>query len=155
MKIFLGYDHRGVKLAYKLMEDLLAAGHEINEPFDQNAADDDYPDIASAVCEKVAKTKDSRGILICGTGIGMCMAANKLDKIRAVLAHSEADAYFSRRHENANVLVIAAGYDDGQKKVSTSTKAALEMTNAFLTTEFEGGRHVRRIKKLEALGKKA
>lgn len=155
MKIFLGYDHRGVKLAYRLMEELLSGGHEVNEPFEQNTADDDYPDIAKAVCEKVVRTKGSCGILICGTGIGMCMAANKMDKIRAVLAHTEADAYFSRRHEDANVLVIAAGYDDGQKKVNTSAKAALEMTSAFLNTPFEGGRHVRRIKKMEALGKKA
>ncbi len=150
-KIFIGYDHRGGKLAYKIMEELLNKGYEVNEPFENNSEADDYPDISRAVCEKVKKTKNSVGILICGTGIGMCMAANKEKGIRAVLTNSEADAYFSRRHENANVLVLAAGYSDGVYEVKSCSRRALRMVNMFLSTDFEGDRHIRRLKKLEEI----
>ena len=117
MKIYIGYDHRSVKMAYSLMELLTEAGHQLNEPYEDNSEADDYPDIALAVCKKLQKDKKAVGILLCGTGIGMMMTANKFDGVRAVLAQTEADAYFARRHENANVLVLAAGYDDGVHKV--------------------------------------
>lgn len=149
MKVFIGYDHRGVKMAYKLMEYLLSKGHEVNEPFDNNDAADDYPDICHVVCEKVRKNKGSIGILICGTGIGMNMCANKESKIRAVLAHSQAEAYFSRRHEDANVLVLAAGYDDQKMQIKASIPSAEAIIETFISTPFEGDRHIRRIKKME------
>lgn len=148
MKIYIGYDHRSVKLAYKLMAELTESGHELNEPFENNSEADDYPDIAMAVCERVQKDKKSMGLLLCGTGIGMQIVANKNDGIRAVLAQTEADAYFSRRHENANVLVFAAGYDDGMYKVH-AVKNPEKIIETFINTEFEGDRHVRRIKKLK------
>lgn len=149
MKVFIGYDHRGVNMAYKVMEYLLSSGHEVNEPFLNNDEADDYPDISHVVCEKVKKNKGSIGILICGTGIGMNMCANKESKIRAVLAHSEAEAYFSRRHENANVLVLAAGYDDGKMQVKAQNSKAEKIIETFINTQFEGDRHVRRINKME------
>ena len=149
MKIYIGYDHRGTKLAFKVMEYLVEMGHEVNEPFESEEADD-YPDIASTVCEKVAKEKGSRGLLICGTGIGIAMSANRNAKIRAVLAQTEADAYFSRRHEDANVLVLAGGYTDSIMTIKTP-KNYEKIIDAFLTTNFEGGRHERRVKKLELL----
>lgn len=149
MKIYIGYDHRGTKLAFKVMEYLVEMGHEVNEPFESEEADD-YPDIASTVCEKVAKEKGSRGLLICGTGIGIAMSANRNAKIRAVLAQTEADAYFSRRHEDANVLVLAGGYTDNIMTIKTP-KNYEKIIDAFLTTNFEGGRHERRVKKLELL----
>lgn len=150
MKIYIGYDHRSVKLAYKLMEYLTNEGHELNEPFDNNSADDDYPDIAKAVCTAVKKDKGSVGILLCGTGIGMYIASNRIAKIRAAIAKDQADAYFSRRHENANVLVMGAGYDDGKMAVKT-VKNPEKIVDTFLSTEFEGDRHVRRINKLEKM----
>lgn len=151
MRIFIGFDHRGEKLAYKLMEELLEKGYEVNQPVDSEEADD-YPDISSVVCASVKKNKGSKGILICGTGVGMCMAANKELAMRAVLAHNVADAYFARIHEDANILVLAAGYKDEKNEVKTPSKP-LEIVEAFLNTEFEGGRHERRVKKLNKIGK--
>jgi len=151
MKIFIGFDHRGEKLAYKLMEELLEKGYEVNQPIDSEESDD-YPDISRVVCAAVRKNKESKGILICGTGIGMCMSANKESSIRAVLAHNIADAYFARRHEDSNVLVLAAGYKDEKYEVKSIVKAE-EIVEAFLKTEFEGGRHERRVKKLNKIGK--
>ena len=148
MKIYIGYDHNGTDLAFRLMEYLVEAGHEVNEPF-ESEADDDYPDIADAVCSKLEKDKKARAILICGTGIGIAMAANRKKYVRAVLAKNDADAYFARKHENANVLVLAGGYSDGKKEVKSCGKKFNEIVEAFLTTEFEGGRHERRVKKLE------
>lgn len=147
MKIYIGYDHRSVKMAYELMTVLTEAGHQVNEPFEDNSPTDDYPEIAAIVCDKVAADKKSMGILLCGTGIGMAIMANKHDGIRAVLAHNAAEAYFARRHENANVLVFAAGYDDGKMKVNP-VKNYNEVVNTFLETEFEGDRHIRRLKKI-------
>ncbi len=150
MKIFIGYDHRCTKMAYSLMEELVSRGHEVNEPFDASAEDDDYPDISHAVCEQVKKTKDSFGVLLCGTGIGMYMAANRELGIRAAIAKDEADAYFARRHENANVLVMSAGYDDGVFKVK-QTKNPLALIERFISTPFEAGRHIRRVEKQEKI----
>ena len=151
MKIFVGYDHRGVKLAYKLIEKLIEDGHDVNEPFDNNSENDDYPVIAKMVCEKVKKTKGSVGILICGTGIGMAVAANRFEGIRAVLAQSEADAYFARRHEDANVLVLSAGYNDGVKEVVSCNRKAARMVDTFLNTGFEAGRHIKRVALLDKI----
>ena len=153
MKIFVGYDHRGVKMAYKLIEKLVDDGYDVNEPYDKSSENDDYPVIAKAVCEKVLKTKDSVGILICGTGIGMAVAANRFDGVRAVLAQSEADAYFARRHEDANVLVFAAGYSDGIKEVTSCNRKAARMVDTFLNTGFESGRHIKRVELLDKIVK--
>lgn len=153
MKVYIGYDHRGDKLALKVIEWLLENGYEVNEPFDGNEKDDDYPDISDAVCKSVKKDKGSKGVLICGTGIGVAMAANRMMGIRAVLAQTESDAYFARRHEDANVLALAGGYTDGVMEVKQCSRKVMRMLNTFLTTEYEGGRHDRRVKKLEQLGK--
>ena len=153
MKIFVGYDHRGVKMAYKLIEKLINDGHEVNEPFDANTENDDYPEIAKVVCEKVLKTKGSIGLLICGTGIGMAIAANRFEGIRAVLSQSEADAYFARRHEDANVLVFAAGYSDGLKEVTSCNRKATRMVDTFINTKFEAGRHIKRVALLDNIAK--
>jgi len=103
MKIFVGFDHRGTEKAYKLIEFLIDKGYDVNVPCDNQEGIVDYPDILKVVCEKVNKNKENRGILFCGTGIGMNMGANKINKIRAVLAQTEADAYFARRHEDSNI----------------------------------------------------
>lgn len=152
MKIFVGFDHRGKNKAYKLMEHLIECGYEVNIPFENQDGVLDYPDIAQIVCKNVKKNKENRGILFCGTGIGMLMAANKEDKIRAVLAQTEGDAYFARRHEDANVLVFPAGYQDEKLSVKMP-KNVEKITETFLTTSFEAGRHESRVKKLNNIGK--
>ncbi len=152
MKVFIGFDHRGAKKGYQIAEFLVEKGYDVNMPCEFGEEPIDYPDTASGVCSLVKKNKDNRGILLCGTGIGMCMAANKEDKIRAVLAQTEGDAYFARRHEDANVLVFPAGYDDGKQTVK-SPKNLEKIIEIFLTTEFEAGRHVPRVKKLNNIGK--
>lgn len=152
MKIFVGYDHRGREKAFKLIEFLVDKGYNVNVPFEDNNEKIDYPDVAKAVCLNVRKNKENKGVLLCGTGIGMVMAANKEDKIRAVLAQTEGDAYFARRHEDANVLVFPAGYSDGTISVK-SPKNIENILGTFLKTEFEAGRHVLRVKKLDNIGK--
>ena len=140
-------------MAYKLKEKLIEDGHDVNEPYDEGGENDDYPVIAKAVCEKVLKTKDSVGILLCGTGIGMAVAANRFEGVRAVLAQSEADAYFARRHEDANVLVLAAGYSDGIKEVASCNRKAARMVDTFLNTGYEAGRHIKRVALLDKIAK--
>ena len=152
MKIFIGFDHRGREKAYKLTEMLLEKGYEVNIPFDSEAEVLEYPDVAVAVCKEVKKNNANRGVLFCGTGIGMLMVANKIDRIRAVLAQTEGDAYFARRHEDANVLVFPAGYSDGVKEVKPP-KDLKKIAEVFFRTEFESGRHVARVKKLNDIGK--
>ena len=152
MKIFVGFDHRGRERAYKLIENLVEQGYDVNVPFDSSEEKLDYPDVAALVCGQVKKNKSNVGILFCGTGIGMVMAANKEDKIRAVLAQTEGDAYFARRHEDANVLVFPAGYTDGVKEVKAPRNIE-KIVKTFIQTEFEAGRHTLRVKKLNNIGK--
>lgn len=146
--IYIGFDHRGVKLADKLIKELEKQGFFVQTPFKENKADDDYNDIAAVVCENVNANSNSIGVLICGTGIGMCMSANKNKGIRAVLAETVADAYFARRHEDSNVIVLAAGYTDNVYKVKSCPRLALKMVNVFVETPFEAGRHISRVEKL-------
>lgn len=153
MKIFLGYDRRGEKLALHLAEVLTEMGHEVNIPLDEEESHKNYPVQAEAVCKNVLKNKDSKGLLVCGTGVGMMMASNRFEKIRAVLAWEPAVAYFAKRHENANVLVLAGGYKDDKFAVKQSSKPE-EILKVFLETEFEGDRHEVRIKMLDEIAKK-
>ena len=152
MKIYVGFDHRGRAKAYDLMEKLVEKGYQVNVPFEDTEGTLDYPDIAHIVCEKVKKNKENKGVLFCGTGIGMLMAANKEDKIRAVLAQTTGDAYFSRRHEDANILVFPAGYKDDKHAVKMP-RNVLEITETFLSTPFEAGRHIARVNKLNNINK--
>ena len=103
----------------------------------------DYPDIAQKVGEAVASGNFDQGILICSTGIGMCIAANKIKGIRAALCHNSFTAQRARQHNDANVLCL--GGDD------TDIKSALEIVKTFLSTDFEGGIHVQRVNKVRAL----
>lgn len=150
MKIFLGYDRRGEKIAMQLAEKLISDGYEVNIPNDSEEGHKNYPEQASAVCENVLKNKDAKGLLVCGTGVGMMMASNRYKKIRAVLAQEPAVAYFARRHEDANVLVLAGGYKDEKFTVKQSSKPE-EILKVFFETEFEGDRHIQRIKMLDEL----
>jgi ribose 5-phosphate isomerase B len=140
MKIAIGCDHRGFKLKKKLMEYLTEMGHTYHDFGSYDANPVDYPDIASKVAGAVSRREFDRGILVCGTGIGMAIAANKFPGIRAALALDTFLARRAREHIDANVLSLSAE--------ETPEEKAKEILQAFLTTEFEGGRHLRRIEKI-------
>ena len=145
MNIAIGCDHRGFKLKRKLMELLTEMGHTYHDfgSYDTNPVD--YPDIASKVAGAVSRREFDRGILVCGTGIGMAIAANKFPGIRAALALDTFLARRAREHIDANVLSLSAE--------ETSEEKAKEIVQAFLTTGFEGGRHLRRIEKIGEIEK--
>jgi ribose 5-phosphate isomerase B len=145
MKIAIGCDHRGFKLKRKLMEYLTEMGHTYQDfgSYDTNPVD--YPDIASKVAGAVSRREFDRGILVCGTGIGMAIAANKFPGIRAALALDTFLARRAREHIDANVLSLSAE--------ETPEEKAKEIVYAFLTTQFEGGRHLRRIEKIGEIEK--
>jgi len=145
MNIAIGCDHRGFKLKRKLMELLTEMGHTYHDfgSYDTNPVD--YPDIASKVAGAVSRREFDRGILVCGTGIGMAIAANKFPGIRAALALDTFLARRAREHIDANVLSLSAE--------ETPEEKAKEIVQAFLTTGFEGGRHLRRIEKIGEIEK--
>lgn len=144
MKVGIGCDHAGVKFKEQIKDYIKSMGHEV-EDFGAYTTDSvDYPDIAKAVCEGVTSGVCERGILICGTGIGMSMAANKIKGIRAALCSDTYSARLTREHNDANVMAVGArviGID-----------LACDIVKAFLSAEHPGeGRHVNRIKKMMAL----
>jgi ribose 5-phosphate isomerase B len=141
MKIALGSDHRGYAVKQRLMASLAKSGHEVSD-FGVATGDGacDYPDYAIPVSEKVANGDVDRGILICGTGFGMCIVANKVSGIRAVTCRDPIEAEMSRRHNDANILCMSADFL-GQELID-------RMVQVWLTTDFEGGRHQRRVDKI-------
>ena len=140
MKIAVGNDHRGVVVKQRLAGLLQELGHEVTDLGANSPASVDYPDFAVAVGELVSTGKCDRGILICGTGHGMCIAANKVHGIRAANCRDMIDAEFSRRHNDANVMCLSADLI-GEEQVE-------KMVRTWLTTDFEGGRHARRTEKI-------
>lgn len=142
MRIAIGCDHRGIDFKGEVIKIAAAAGHDCRD-FGTNTTEAvDYPDIAKEVGEVVAGGEFDRGILICGTGIGMSIAANKLPGIRAALCHNAFSAERARQHNDANIICLGAEYGlDGLEKT----------VNAFLVTEFEGGRHQRRVDKMKVM----
>lgn len=146
MKIALACDHGGLKLKNKIYEYLKERGYEVVD-FGTNTADScDYPDYALPAAEAVASGECDRGIVICSTGIGVSIVANKVPGIRCAHCHDVYCAEFTRRHNNANMLAM------GEKVVGEGY--ALYIVDAFLNTEFEGGRHARRVDKITAIEKK-
>jgi ribose 5-phosphate isomerase B len=143
MRVALGSDHRGFRLKQSLLEHIAALGHEITDfgCFDETSVD--YTDVAVPLSRAVAMGEHGLGVLVCATGIGMSVCANKVKGIRAALCHDTFAARRAREHTNANVLCLGAQ--------SVGEGVALEIVDAFLSGEFEGGRHARRLEKLEAL----
>jgi len=140
--IAIGGDHRGLDIKKLVIKLVTAAGHSY-EDFGCYTCDSvDYPDIASKVSEAVVKGDFDHGILICGTGIGMCIAANKVKGVRAALCHNAFSSRRARLHNDANICCLAAEEEKAQ------IPAIIE---AFLTTEFEGGRHQDRLNKIRAI----
>lgn len=147
MKVFIASDHAGFQMKSELIERI----HEYDEKIElidfgtDNSVPCDYPIFANKTVERLARAADTdRGILICGTGIGMSIAANRNPKIRAALCFSEKMAIMSRKHNNANVIVFGAQMID--------CSIAMHCVVAFLRTEFEGGRHARRLALINAAG---
>ncbi len=138
--VALGADHGGVALKDRLAAELAQAGHQVRDYGTSGTASVDYPDYAQAVCAAVGTAAADLGVLVCGTGIGMSIAANRHPAIRAGLAHDVTSARLTRAHNNANVLVLGARMIGEQ--------VALDILYAFLTTPYEGGRHDRRLAKL-------
>ncbi len=141
--IAIGCDHRGFGLKERIIAWLQNEGYSYQDFGCYSTEPVDYPDIAQKVGEAVARGSFDQGILICSTGIGMCMAANKIKGVRAALCHNVFAAQRARQHNDANVLCL------GGEDVDTSV--ALEIVKTFLTTDFEGGRHTRRVSKIRAL----
>ncbi len=142
MRIAIGCDHRGIDLKRSVMGLITEAEHE-HQDFGCYTTDSvDYPDIAKKVAEAVAAGECGLGILICGTGIGMSIAANKVKGIRAALCHDVFSAIRARIHNDANILCLGAEWEQEQTP---------EIVNTFLTSEFEGGRHQRRVNKVTDL----
>ena len=143
MKIAIGADHAGFELKESLRPLLEQAGHQVVDFGTDSAQSVDYPDYAGKVAHDVADGGAERGILICSTGVGMSMAANKVDGIRAALGTIPDEVRLARQHNNANVLTLGARYLDSPK--------AMELVSVFLETEFDGGRHARRVAKIAEL----
>jgi ribose 5-phosphate isomerase B len=143
MKIAIGADHGGFLLKNQVRDRLIASGHEVRD-FGTNSSDStDYPDYAGPVAHAVANGEFERGILVCGSGVGMSIAANKVHGIRAALGVSPEQVALIRQHNNANILTL------GERFIQEP--AAEELVKIFLETPFEGGRHERRVEKIAEL----
>ncbi|MEZ4272002.1 MAG: ribose 5-phosphate isomerase B [Myxococcota bacterium] len=142
MKLFLASDHAGAALRAQIIEHLRQSGREVVDLGPEAGQSVDYPDYALKVSREVAAHKDALGILVCGTGIGMSMTANRVTGIRAAACTHEYMARMARAHNDANVLCL------GERVIGTGV--ALGIVDTFLATEFEGGRHSRRVSLIDA-----
>lgn len=145
MRIHLGADHAGFPLKEHVKQTLTALGHEVTDVGTYAEESVDYPDYAREVGEAVASGDADAGVLVCGTGLGMAIAANKVPGARAVSVYEPEMARMARRHNNANVIALPGRY--------ITPALADEVLEAFLTTDLEGGRHQRRIDKISELEK--
>jgi ribose 5-phosphate isomerase B len=143
MKIAIGCDHRGFGVKTKLIELVSRLGHEVTDVGSFGEESCDYPDLAAVVGRKVGSGEVDRGILLCGSGIGMCIAANKIPGVRAAPCHDDLTAEMSRRHNDLNVLCLSADML-GERLID-------RLVEVWLNTPFEGGRHSRRLEKISQL----
>ena len=143
MKVVIGSDHGGFELKEVLKNHLEEKGFDVTDVgcYDTNSVD--YPDIAAAACAKVTSGECVWGVLVCGTGIGISIAANKISGIRCAHVADEYSAEMTKRHNNANMLALGGRV--------TGPDLAKNILNAYINAEFEGGRHSRRVEKLMAL----
>ncbi len=143
MRISVGCDHRGIPVKKQVIEWLGQLGHE---PIDEGTFGEksvDYPDIAAKIGRSVASGQTDRGVLVCATGIGMTIAANKIPGVRTATCNNEVTAEMSRRHNDLNVLCLAADLI-GHRNI-------IRVLEIWLSTDFDGGRHARRLEKIAAL----
>ena len=141
MQLAIGSDHRGVRVKARIVATLQEWGHQVLDVGAHDESSVDYPDYAKQVCEQITAGECERGILICGTGIGMAIAANKFPGVRAANCYDEVMAEICRRHNNVNVLCLP-GDLIGERPID-------ELLRVWVTTEFEAGRHERRLEKIE------
>ena len=147
MKVAIASDHRGFHLKEKVISLLKSKGHTVVDEGPASEASVDYPDFAALVSKKVSHHEVDRGILICGTGIGMAIAANKFPGVRAAACADEVTAELSRRHNDLNVLCLSGDL--------LSSRVTERLVEIWMETEFEGGRHARRIDKIGELEREA
>lgn len=143
MRIAIGADHAGFVLKEYLRRELERKGHEVRDSGTQSAESCDYPDYAAPVAHDVAEGRAEFGILVCSTGVGMSIAANKVPGIRAALGTTPEEVRLVRSHNDANILTLGAKF--------LEPPAAEALVEAFLGTGFEGGRHSRRVAKITAI----
>ncbi len=143
MRIWIGGDHAGFELKERVKTLLEQRQHAVTDMGSSIGESVDYPDYAAAVAQAVSSGEADRGVLVCGTGIGMSIAANKFAKVRAAVCHDVETARLSRQHNNANVLAIGSRVLDPE--------LALAIVQEWINTTFEGGRHARRLQKITAL----
>ena len=139
-KVVLASDHAGFKLKDEIKKFLIKKKRKVLDLGTENTSSVDYPDYAHLLSKKMEKNKNQFGILVCGSGAGMSMAANKHKNIRAALCYDIKSTKLSRLHNNANVMTIGAKL--------TKKNVALKCVSTFLKTDFDGGRHLRRVKKI-------
>jgi len=139
-KVSLASDHAGFNLKEKIKKFLIKKKIKVIDLGPKNNNSVDYPDYAKKVAKNVSSKKSNIGILVCGSGTGMAMSANKFKKIRAAVCYNKASTRLSRQHNNANIMALGARL--------TKKTNALKLVNVFLNTKFEGGRHLRRVKKI-------
>ena len=141
MNILVSNDHAGVELKNAVKKFLEEKGYVVENLGDNSGESVDYPDIIHPLAKEISKNNDKKGIIMCGTGNGVSMVANKYEGVRAGLCWSKEIAKLIRKHNDANVLSLPARF--------ISTKEALEIVEIFLNTDFEGGRHERRVEKID------
>ena len=141
MNILVSNDHAGVELKNAVKKFLEERGCVVENLGDNSGESVDYPDIIHPLAKEISKNNDKKGIIMCGTGNGVSMVANKYEGVRAGLCWSKEIAELIRKHNDANVLSLPARF--------ISTKEALEIVDIFLNTDFEGGRHERRVEKID------
>jgi ribose 5-phosphate isomerase B len=146
--IIIGSDHTGVELKENIIEYLKKEKLNYIDVTKENEDGDDYPDIAVSICEKVLENNKNLGIAICGTGIGISIACNKINNIRAAMCTDEYMAEMSRRHNNANVLCLGA-----RLNCSKNMNNVKKIVQAFINSFYDAGRHERRIMKINAIEK--
>lgn len=142
MQLYIGSDHAGFELKQLLLKYLQAAGHTVSDKGTHGPESVDYPDFSHAVAQSVATAPEALGIVICGSGNGVNIAANKHSGIRSALAWNAEVAALARQHNNANILALPARF--------ISSEEAKASVDAFLNAEFEGGRHQKRVSKIES-----
>jgi ribose 5-phosphate isomerase B len=143
MRIAIGSDHRGVAMRKSIIDLIVHLRHEVVDFGTDHEGAVDYPDIAAMVGREIMSGRVHRGVLICGTGLGVCVAANKFPGVRAAPCHDEFLAEMSRRHLDVNVLCLSADM--------LGVQIGLRIAQRWLETEFDGGRHARRVEKITAM----
>jgi len=141
--IAAGCDHGGFSLKTVLIEQLIESGHEVLDLGTDSNERVDYPDFAEAVAKSVASGEAEFGLLVCGSGIGVCMVANKISGIRAATIHDVTSAHLSREHNDANIICL------GERLIGP--EVAKEVLDVFLASEFQEGRHLNRVKKIDKI----